>query len=145
MERWSALFQAIAGANMSEQAGGDRLQATGKGDVETFLADLRAAGLEAWDRVDDPAEFLRELRGGEQPKPVVSDASVNLLCAMLEVRQALEQGVPVRGSLADIGLRLLLALGGHQLELADSVRAMANRLETGGTRNPPAYGLPPAV
>lgn len=33
------------------------------GDVNEMIQDLRNAGLDAWDRIDNPEEFIRELRG----------------------------------------------------------------------------------
>jgi hypothetical protein len=33
------------------------------GDPDEMIAKLRAAGLDAWDQIEDPEAFIRELRG----------------------------------------------------------------------------------
>jgi len=38
------------------------------GNVDEAIAELRAAGLDAWDQVDDPEALLRELRGEVSPE-----------------------------------------------------------------------------
>jgi hypothetical protein len=32
------------------------------GDVDEMIAELREAGLDAWDEIEDPEAFIRELR-----------------------------------------------------------------------------------
>jgi hypothetical protein len=33
------------------------------GDVDELIEELRAAGLDAWDQIEDPEAFIKEVRG----------------------------------------------------------------------------------
>jgi len=51
-------------ARLEKKQAMDETLKPGLGNVEQSLEELRNAGLDAWDKVEDPEVLIRELRGG---------------------------------------------------------------------------------